>query len=363
MTEALRSEGWSVHPSFVPHGPTSPVTLLFDDEGLTQLAGVYPVAWQTPWGELDNLQLVRTPRAMALFATVGDTRYCWRTHSTADAEELRTLVLDRGGVVTRRRRRAGAVAVVAVLLLASFAGGIGAWLSGRGGTDELTAARAVNLSAKDLPPGWSTTATSVMGYLFPPSAQVITSTPTTQPSNNAIWLAVSSQFQRCIGVSAAKDRVYGAAGQMPDYQISSPVFSSSTFQGIQLASTVQYYATTTMVRRDTAEMSRPNFGACFVASNATLLLREMGASAADPSSATNWQPTTYAHGWARGGVIKVTLPQVSSPLYLVMVEATNGHFESTLGALVGSWPSSKLLLSGLVSTLKARMSSSSSIAV
>ncbi|HUX04245.1 MAG TPA: hypothetical protein VMV53_04980 [Acidimicrobiales bacterium] len=352
-----------MHPSFAPHGPTSPVTLLFDDAGLTQLAGVYPVAWQTPWGELENLQLVRTSRAMALFATVGDTRYCWRTHSLADAEELRTLVLDRGGVVMRRRRRAGAVAVVAVLLLASFAGGIGAWLSARGGPNELAAARAVNLTSKDLPPNWTTTSASVMGYLFPPSSQVITSTPTTVASSNATWLAVSSQFQGCVGVGAAHDRVYGAAGQMPDYQVSSPVFSSSSFQGIQVASTVQYYATTTMVRRDTAEMSRPNFGACFVASNATLLLREMGTKAVASSSATNWQPTTYAHGWARGGVIKVTLPQVGTPLYLVMVEATNGHYESTLGALVSSWPSSQLFLSGLVSTLKARMASSSSIAV
>ena len=363
MGTALRSEGWSVHPSFVPHGPTSPVTLLFDDQGLTQLTGVYPVAWQTPWSELANLQLVRTPRTLALFATVGDTRYCWRTHSLGDVEELRALVLERGGVVTRRRRRAGALAVVAILLLASFAGGIGAWLSGRGGTDELALARAVDLTAKDLPPGWSTASASVMGYLFPPSNQVITSTPTTVASKNAIWLAVSSQFQHCLGVSAAKDRVYGAAGQMPDYQVSSPVFSSSSYQGIQVAATVQYYATTTMVRRDTAEMSRANFGACFVASNATLLLREMGASAATPADATNWRPVTYAHGWARGGVIRVALPQVGAPLYLVMVEATNGHFESTLGVLVTSWRTSKLFVSGLVSTLKARMASRTSIAV
>ena len=55
---ALRSEGWSVRPSFVAHGPTAPVTLLADDQGLTQLAGVFPVAWQTPWEEVSQIELV-----------------------------------------------------------------------------------------------------------------------------------------------------------------------------------------------------------------------------------------------------------------------------------------------------------------
>ena len=358
----FRSEGWSVHPSFVPHGPTTPVSLLFDDAGLTQLAGVYPVAWQTPWSELANLQLVRTAHALALFATVGGVRYAWRTRSLDDFEALRAVVLEHDGVVTRRRRRAGALAIVAVLLLASFAGGIGAWLSGGGATNELSAARAVNLTAKDLPPGWATASTSVLGYLFAPSTQVITSTPTTVASTNATWLKVTSQFQHCMGVSNRNDRIYGAAGQMPDYQVSSPVFSSSSFHGIQLASTVQYYATTTMVQRDVAEMSRPNFGSCFVASNATLLVGEMGGGASATSPAVNWQPVTYARGWARGGVIKVNLPQVATPLYLVMVEEARGHFETTFGALVTTWPSSQLFLAGLVSTLKSRMDSTSATA-
>ena len=74
MSSPLRSEGWSVRPSFVSNGPTSPVTLLSDDAGLTQLAGEPMVAWQTPWSELTNLQLLRFAKGMALFATVGGVR-------------------------------------------------------------------------------------------------------------------------------------------------------------------------------------------------------------------------------------------------------------------------------------------------
>ena len=39
---SLRSEEWAVRPPFVENGPTSPVTLLMDDAGLTQLAGIPP---------------------------------------------------------------------------------------------------------------------------------------------------------------------------------------------------------------------------------------------------------------------------------------------------------------------------------
>ncbi len=78
-------------------------------------------------------------------------------------------------------------------------------------------------------------------------------------------------FQRCVGVSNARDRVFGASGQQPDYQTSSRVFTSPSFGGIQVASTAQYYRTTTMVDHDVAEMSRPKFGSCYVTSNLALV--------------------------------------------------------------------------------------------
>ncbi len=360
---ALRSEGWSVRPSFVAHGPTAPVTLLADDQGLTQLAGVFPVAWQTPWEEVSQIELVRRGRAMLLSATIGGTRYQWRRRDLDDFEELRALVLAHGGAVGRRRRRAGVAAVASVVLLASVAGGVAAFFTGASsGVDELRAAQHADLRLADLPAGWTTAPTSILGFLFPAGSERVSTTTTAAPPHS-VWSTITAQFQRCLGVSAATDRVYGAAGQLPDYQATSPFFSSSNYGGAQVASTAQYYATTTMVRRDVAEMSRPGFGACFAASQASIVLSELTGVNTQVSGARDWQPTTLLHGWARGGVASVELPTLTRRLHLVVVVVAGGHYELTLAALMGRWPQSQPLLDTLVDTLKARISSSSSAAL
>ncbi len=357
----LSSSGWSVAPSFVPHGASAPVTLLFDDDALTQLAGNEPVAWQTPWVEIVHLQLARSGRAMALFGTVAGVRYCWRNASLADYDAVGDVVRAHGGEVTRRRRRAGPLALAVVLLVASFAGGIAAWLSS--GPHELASARAVNLSIRDLPSSFSAAPTSVLGYLFGPANQVITSTPTTAAPAGSSWVKATAAFESCLGVSHSADRVYGAAGQMPDYQVTSPIFSSSDFGGIQLATITQYYATTATVEKDRAEMSRANFGACFARANAQLLVDGATGTGETQTGGINWTPSTYVRAWARGGVVDVTVPGITTPLHLVMVVTIAHHYEVTLGALVAQWPQSRDFLSGLLSTLKARVDSLDTLAV
>ena len=63
------------------------VVLLTDDTGLTQLAGIPAVAWQTPWSEITNIELVRLHHQLALFATIGGVRYCWRNREITDFDE------------------------------------------------------------------------------------------------------------------------------------------------------------------------------------------------------------------------------------------------------------------------------------
>lgn len=360
----IRSEDWSVRPPFVANGPTSPVALLADDATLTQLAGIPPVAWQTPWSEVTNIELVRFAHQMALFATVGGVRYCWRHRDLEGFDDVRTMVLEHGGVVTRRRRRAGVFAVVALVLLASVAGGIAAWFNRtNNGARELADAKAVNLTAKDLPAGWGTTTSGVLDYLVPPAGHVYTSTTTTAPAKNSPFDKAAALFQNCIGVSNDRDRVYGAAGQMPDYQVSSPIFFTSTLGGIELASTAQYYRTATMVKSDTKEMSMKNFGSCFTQSSVDLILTGFGLSNPKTNDGTNWHPLTFIKGWSRGGIVPVTIPDVSSSLELVMAVTTAGHYEVTLSALVGNFKKSEILLTGLINTLLSRMTSATSKAV
>lgn len=362
MSPLLRSEGWVVQPSFVPQGPTSPVTLLADETGLTQLAGTPAVAWQTPWSELANLQLTRHARGMALFATIGGVRYCWRKLNRSDYEQLSEVVSSHGGQVLRQRRRGAIYAVVVVVLVASLAGGIGAWFSrGSAGARELADATAVNLTLRDLPSTFSKADGSALEDLFPANVQTTVTTTTTYVAPNAKFEKIVKKFQTCMGVSNAKDRVYGEAGQTPLYQVTSPFFTSSQNNGMELATTTQYYSTPVKVHKDTAEMSKKPFGTCFVTSQANIL--ETYAGASKSSDVTNYQPKTYERGWSRGGVATLTLPEINGPLHLVIVEITSGHYEVTLGALVASWPKTEPFISTLVSTLLARMNSTTAAAV
>ncbi len=357
---AVASAGWSVRPPFVPHGPTEPVTLLLDDAGLTQLAGAPPIAWQTPWSELAEVELVRAGGRVGLAATVGGVRYLWRRRGTDGFDELAALVGAHGAVVRRGRPRVALAVVAAAVLTASVAAGAVAWLV-RHGPSELASARGANLTLADLPPGWYASSEGVLSYLVPPADKVYTSTTTTLPSAstsaNRVFEAAASVFQRCLGVSARRDRVYGAAGQQPDYQVSSPVFESNLAGGGEVASVAQYYRTTTMVRRDTAEMSRAGFGRCFVDSQAALMLGEEGQSTQAPPGAVTWRPHTLLSSvFARGGYVRLDVPLLSVSLQLVVAVVTHGHYEVTLDALVPSFERARGLLENLVATIQSRVS-------
>ena len=89
-----------------------------------------------------------------------------------------------------------------------------------------------------------------------------------------------------------------------------------------------------MVRRDTAEMSRQNFGSCFVTSNVALVRAVSGAKIPTTNIGANYRPATFLRGWSRGGEAVLTLPDVPGSPHLVMVVITGGHYEVTLGVLV-----------------------------
>ncbi len=365
MSTPLRSSGWSVRPSFVANGSTTDITLLSDDVGLTQLVGDPVVAWQTPWAELGNLQLIRFARGVALFATANGVRYCWRRRDVGDFEAWRLIVLEHGGTVARHRRRAGALALALVVLLAGLAGGFGSWLySNTTGARELADAKAVNLTMKDFPSGWFTTSSSLLDDLMPAYGTVdtSTSTPVTSAPTNPAFEQAASLFQHCVGVSNARDRVFGASGQLPDYQASSRVFTSPSYGGIQVASSSQYYRTPTMVEHDVAEMSRRKFGSCFVSSNVAFIRADLGVSIPRDNIGTTFRPHTFVRGWVRGGEAPLTLPNKGGRLYLVVVLISSGHYEVTLGVLVRQWPKSEGFISNLASTLLSRTTSPSSSA-
>jgi len=364
MTTTLRSEGWVVRPSFVANGPTEPVTLLFDEAGVTQLAGDPQVAWQTPWSEMTNIQLIRFRRKAALFATISSVRYCWRTSSLDDFDSLRQIISEHGGRVIRRKRHFGTVVTALLVVLASFTGTIGSFLnSGASKALEIANTKAINLTLKDLPSGSSLAASSLLSYLFAASSVVTPSTTTTQAPKNSAWYAIQSKFQSCMGVSNENDRVFGLAGQLPKYQVTSKAYGNSSYGGLEVISTSQYYEKTSMVQRDTRQMTSPNFGSCFVAANESILLSSLHGGKVTVPAGTSWTPLTFVKGWARGGIETLTIPTISTKLTLVVAVVTSGHYEVTLGGIVTDWPVAEPFFANLVNTLLARATSTTAKAV
>ena len=222
----LRSEDWAVRPSFVPNGPTSPVVLLADETASRSWLAFRPSPGRRRGVRSPTSSWCASPTRWrssppsAAFVTAG-----------AIATSTTTKRCAPGARARRRRHPAppacGRLAVVAVVVLASFAGGIAAWFNrGSHAASELSDAKFVNLTLNDLPSGWYSTSNAVLNYLVAPAGQVYTfnTSTTTTAAGAELFLRQSGAtiFQTCIGVSQRNDRVYGAAGQEPDFKSPRP---------------------------------------------------------------------------------------------------------------------------------------------
>ena len=197
---------------------------------------------------------------MALFATAAGVRYCWRN---ADARATTrpgarrcspTAARSRAAASRRRRRRSSRSC-----WWPPGRGDRAVFTGGRSGPSaELAGARAANLRLDDLPAGWARRARALLGALFGKPGKVVTPSPTTQPAATSQWGKIRALFQGCVG---------GQRGARPGLRRGRPAAGlpgdvgdlprDSADGGVDVASTSQYYATTTMVKRDVAEMSEP----------------------------------------------------------------------------------------------------------
>jgi len=369
---ALRSGGWSVQPSFSPSGPTEPVTLLLDDQGLTQLAGEPVVAWQTPWSEVTHLRVIRQRRGAVMFAVIAHVAYQWRHRGAVPREEfdqLRAYAVAHGGHVVPTPRRRAAAAVAAAVTVASLGGYVGSLLAPQTTSSVVTALEQVNLSSRDVSGTWASTSQpngSLLSALLLTPGQVANNNPattTTSPALDSPLGLAANHFQRCLGVASVDDRVFGAAGTTPRYEVSSPVFYSSDFGGVQVASTAQYYDDPQSVALDVIEMSRPNFGRCLAQSLGDALIGSTSSATPNLATGTNLTATTFVKGWVRAGQVALTLPTVTNArAHFVVVVAASGHYEVTMLALVVNLAAARTTLDSLVNNLALKISSTSSVA-
>ena len=356
-----------MHPSFSPHGLTQPVTLLIDDVGVTQLAGDPGVAWQIPWSEFKDVRLLHSRSGACIIGVVAGVVYQWRRSEPLNQSqfgELRAILTTHGARETPRARRTTAWAVAAIVTLASFGGYFGAVWHHQQTSTKLAALEALNLSVRDVAGSWSSSSlasSSLLTSLVPPPGQVQTANPattTSAPPSASPFALAAVHFQRCLPVASVDDRLFGAAGTVPNYQVTSPVFYSSDFGGVQVVSTAQYYDSAPSVAQDIVEMSRSSFGRCFAQAAGDELVGAASGATPDLTNGMNFTIPTFVKGWSRAGVVEVSLASLQdSRAHLVFVEEAAGHYEVTLFALAINLPRATSIIHTLTNALLARVTS------
>jgi hypothetical protein len=359
MSVMRRFPGWSVEPRF-GGGADGPVAISLDDQYLTEWRGEPAQLWRIPFSELRDLEVV-LGRRVRLRATVAGVRYTWSTRRSGEHDELVDEVSRLGGRVVRPHRVVAAMAasVAVVLLAASVAAVVSRWATHS--TDPVAAAKAGQLRATDVPAGWQSVVGAPLNELDGTPGSVSTASQLSSALTGLgkqIEGAVAATYQRCMGVTAASDRLYGAAGVVPAYQVTGPVYATSAFGIAELGSVSQYYESTDDVHRDTAQYSSPRFGRCLTASNGQLLLGVLERSANAASTVllgTNYAPRLFTSGWARGGTVPISLPNVAGHVTLVSVLLASGHHEVEVNMLVGHWPAARGVVDASVAAILGRL--------
>jgi len=356
----VRSSGWKVRPSFSPHGPVRPVTLLLDEQTLTQLAGDDVVAWQTPWSAFRSVRLVKTPGMTTLYAEIDQRVFTWRSRRRGAFAELAPLVHANGGYVVRERSQYLVLVTLVLIAAMSFAGvALSSW-------DKTTAPAVhalenVNLSEKDLPGSWAPTPSSPLQNLAGTPRKVYTfsaNTTTTMPSPTTAYGAQVRTFESCMHLSYAADREFGTAGHSATYQVASPTYSTTAFGGVQVVSVAQWYADPANVTADTLEMRNARFAACFANANADFVL-DTFVSNPNVRNGKALTVRTFAHGFRVAGVATLSglVSSTGSVNDQFFIEnMTSGHYEVTMAMIVPDATKVRGLITTLTTALLSRMS-------
>ena len=271
----LRSVGWSVRPSFVPERCDDAGHPLADDHALTQLAGDPAVAWQTPWSELCE----RPTRALrARHGALRDRRrraLLLAQPGLADFEAWRRSSSPTAAPSRAPRAAPGVVAVVASCWRRARRRHRRVLLATPARTPEVAAASAVNLRLDDLPAGW---------YDARPARTCCPSSPAGQGRHHVDHADHPAADEVEVGRDQrALPRVPGRVQPTrPGLRRGGPAAGvPGLVADIRVAVLRRHRGrlddavlpTTTMVRRDIAEMSEPRFGSCFVTLNVAMIAR------------------------------------------------------------------------------------------
>jgi len=338
-----------------------------DDAGLT-ISGPGPGRLVT-WPELSGVRLGEpatladaTP-AVGLRATVGPRWVRWLIpadqlppgrraeldrvlagHSRRPPGSSPAPDVARPPTLTARRGRRRVLALVAVVVVLVGAGAVlavaltrpdrGAGSAPPGHSGDHEVAQQINISANDLPSTWSVDPSTggPLGAFF--SSQG--AEPTLSAGQRRALSEVASGYERCMGIGAAADRIFGHAGSAPTAQANSPVFAAPTAGPIvETGSQTQVFSSTAAVAADRTQVSNARFPQCFGSALGTEFLvgaqSGTGASFGTPQVQPLALPETP--GVATVGIdltIPITSGAVTVSTQFGFVLAGGGRVEATL---------------------------------
>lgn len=326
-----RIDGLQLRHPLVDGGPTSPVSWIVTDDGITHLVGEPASVFEIPWHQIGGFTV--SANGSLVSAMVAGERLEWVVPASA-RRQVREVVVQRGGRVAGR----GLVALAA-LGSTVVVGALVAYLATPSPTPtpSWTGITHYALSASDAPASFRPTSNGILSIVVPgttvdhPSA---TSTTTTNP-HSAIdqkFEHMTSTFYACEGLTAETDRYYGKAGQFPDYQVGSRIYASTSGQSQEVGSMAQWYATTTMVNKDRAQMARPAFIGCAAQSVATqigIVVTPSGGTFT-VGDATSVNIVTPGHVFHRAAFSTVTISSGAThvTLWVGLIVAVDGHIET-----------------------------------
>jgi hypothetical protein len=207
----------------------------------------------------------------------------------------------------------------------------------RGPGPQLEVARQINLVPSDFPRDWTVDRSSnspLSGFLGSQSGS--SGRPT--PQQARVEAQVARQFERCMGVAASGDRIFGPAAPTPSATASSPAFAAPDGHAHEAGSVVSVFGSSGTVGADAAQITRATFVPCFGTAIGQLVAagapRSTGGSgpAVVPAGVRDLSvpATAGVHTVGVGIAVSVERQRVTVPVEFEMVFVMGGRAEATL---------------------------------
>lgn len=255
---------------------------------------------------------------------------------------------EAGSPSTGRGPGARTPLVVGAVVVLALALGLGLGLSLTGGTPQPNPrsaaaraqaqqlARSIDLSQGDVPAHWQ-----VDPRASGPISAFLHSGPSTQtPAEKAANARLAAQYERCMGLSPAEDRIFGSSGTAPLATAASPAFAAPGASVMEVGSQAAVFSSPAPVAADLAQVTGPRFPTCFGNALANEF-NSLGSGAGANMGAPHVAPLTSLPeiGGVRAVGVELTLSATfagqSATVQLGFVLVGGGRIESTLVTFAG----------------------------